>query len=178
MTFSDVFCCKKIICVIHSFIASGSFWPVFALYKSHPFIYCLREFLVCFCFVQKSSIHLLPQGVSGLFLLCTKVIHSFIASWSFWPVFALYKRALKPIISFHFCETFHYSFTHITSILFFHFRYSGELQDLIRGLLVVNVMERPYISWVLERVKALLDKAENRIWGSQLSLTDIQHIDI
>ena len=76
----------------HPFIfASGSFWPVFALYKSHPFIYCLREFLVCFCFVQKSSIHLLPQRVSGLFLLCTKVIHSFIASGSFWPVFALYK---------------------------------------------------------------------------------------
>jgi len=42
-------------------------------------------------------------------------------------------------------------------------RYTSELHDLILNMLTVNVMERPYIDWVLERTQELVDRAENRI---------------
>ena len=49
-------------------------------------------------------------------------------------------------------------------VIICHCRYSSKLHDWILNMLVVNAVERPYINWVQERTKDLLDKAENRVF--------------
>ncbi len=43
------------------------------------------------------------------------------------------------------------------------YRYSEGLQDLVSSMLVVEAMERPSISWVMDRVDNLLHDLDNRV---------------